>query len=110
MLKNIKYLHDKGILVGDLKPDNILVKNKNEVYFIDCGCYQIEDYACPVCHPEYTKRIFKKDEIKKCYEAIADEVKGMRDSYKMDMYFDEIVKKNKELSDFDIIAERVEQL
>lgn len=73
MLKNIKYLHDKGILVGDLKPDNILVKNKNEVYFIDCGCYQIEDYACPVCHPEYTKRIFKKDEIKKQLRTVEDE-------------------------------------
>jgi len=73
MLKNIKYLHDKGILVGDLKPDNILVKNKNEVFFIDCGCYQIDDYACPVCHPEYTKRVFKKDEIKKQLRLVEDE-------------------------------------
>lgn len=73
MLKQIKYLHEKSILVGDLKPDNILVRSPEEVYFIDCGCYQIEDYACPVCHPEYTKRIFKKDEIKKQLRTVDDE-------------------------------------
>ncbi len=72
-LKHIKYLHDKGILIGDLKPDNILVKSANEVYFIDCGCYQINDYACPVCHPEYTKRVFKKDELKKQLRTVEDE-------------------------------------
>ena len=73
LLKQIKYLHDKNILIGDLKPDNILVKSPEEVYFIDCGCYQIDDYACPVCHPEYTKRIFKKDEIKKQLRTVEDE-------------------------------------
>jgi len=72
-LKHIKYLHDKGILIGDLKPDNILVKSPSEVYFIDCGCYQINDYACPVCHPEYTKRVFKKDELKKQLRTFEDE-------------------------------------
>ncbi len=72
-LKRIKYLHDKGILIGDLKPDNILVKSPSEVYFIDCGCYQINDYACPVCHPEYTKRVFKKDELKKQLRTVEDE-------------------------------------
>ena len=72
-LVNVKYLHEKGILIGDLKPDNILVRSPSEVYFIDCGCYQIDDYACPVCHPEYTKRIFKKDEIKQQLRTIEDE-------------------------------------
>lgn len=72
-LKHIKYLHDKGILIGDLKPDNVLVKSPSEVYFIDCGCYQINDYACPVCHPEYTKRVFKKDELKKQLRTVEDE-------------------------------------
>lgn len=73
LLKNIKYLHDRNILIGDLKPDNILVKSPNEVYLIDCGCYQIEDYACPVCHPEYTKREFKKDQLKKELRTLSDE-------------------------------------
>ena len=73
LLKNISYLHEKDILIGDLKPDNILVKSPEDVYFIDCGCYQIEDYSCPVCHPEYTKRVFKKDEIKKQLRTLEDE-------------------------------------
>lgn len=72
-LKNVNYLHEKGILIGDLKPDNILVKSPEEVYFIDCGCYQISDYCCPVCHPEYTKRVFKNDEIKKQLRTEEDE-------------------------------------
>lgn len=41
--------------------------------------------------------MMKMEEIKKLYEAISDELKGMRDGYKMDKYFDEILKKNKEL-------------
>lgn len=73
LLKQIKYLHDKNILIGDLKPDNILVKSPEEVYLVDCGCYQIDDYACPVCHPEYTKRVFKKDDIKKELRTVEDE-------------------------------------
>lgn len=72
-LNNVKYLHEKGILIGDLKPDNILVKSPEEVYFIDCGCYQIDDYSCPVCHPEYTKREFKKDELKQQLRTEEDE-------------------------------------
>ena len=73
LLKNIKYLHDKNILIGDLKPDNILVKSPEQVYLIDCGCYQIEDYVCPVCHPEYTLREFKKDQLKKELRTLEDE-------------------------------------
>ena len=73
LMKNLKYLHDKNILVGDLKPDNILVKSPEEVYFIDCGCYQIGDYACPVCHPEYTKRVFKNNELKEQLRTLEDE-------------------------------------
>lgn len=71
--KNVQYLHEKGIIIGDLKPDNILVKSPTEVYFIDCGCYQVEDYACPVCHPKYTRRVFKKDELKKELRSFDDE-------------------------------------
>ena len=69
----MKYLVERGVLHRDLKPDNILVRSPEEVFFIDCGCYQIDDYACPVCHPEYTKRIFKKDEIKKQLRTVEDE-------------------------------------
>lgn len=72
-LKNVNYLHEKGVLIGDLKPDNILVKSPEEVYFIDCGCYQIDDYSCPVCHPEYTKREFKKGELLKQLRTEEDE-------------------------------------
>lgn len=73
LMKNLNYLHEKNILVGDLKPDNILVKSPEEVYFIDCGCYQIGDYACPVCHPEYTKRVFKNNELKEQLRTVEDE-------------------------------------
>ncbi len=73
LLLNIDYLHNKNILVGDLKLDNILVKSPVEVYLIDCGSYQIKDFSCDVCHPEYTKKVYTSEELKKKLRTIEDE-------------------------------------
>ncbi len=73
LLQNINYLHNKNIIIGDLKLDNILVKSKDEVYLVDCGCYQINDYPCDVCNNEYTKRLYTGDELKKTLRTFEDE-------------------------------------
>lgn len=72
-LKHMHYLHQKNIVVGDLKLDNILIRHPNEVFMIDCGSYQIEDYPCIVFHPEYTKNIYKEEELKKFLRFPEDE-------------------------------------
>ena len=72
-LKQVDYLHRKGILVGDMKPDNIMVKPPRSVYIIDSGSFQLEDYCCPVCHPTYTEKEYKGDELRKSLRTIEDE-------------------------------------
>ncbi len=73
LLLNIDYLHKRNIIVGDLKLDNILIKSPEEVYLVDCGSCQIGDFACNVCHPEYTKRVYTADELKQKLRTVEDE-------------------------------------
>jgi serine/threonine protein kinase len=48
ILQAIQYLHQKNILLGDLKDDNILIRNEEEIFIVDSGSFQIEDYASNV--------------------------------------------------------------
>ena len=48
ILEKIECLHRMGIVLGDINPDNILVKTPAEVYFVDCDSYQVAGYPCPV--------------------------------------------------------------
>ncbi len=48
ILEKIECLHRKGIVLGDINPDNILVKTPRDVYFVDCDSYQVAGYPCPV--------------------------------------------------------------
>ena len=72
-LKEVDYLHRKNILVGDMKPDNIMVKPPRDVYIIDSGSFQIEDYCCPVCHPTYTEKTYTGTELRQNLRTIEDE-------------------------------------
>ena len=69
----IEYLHDRDILVGDMKLDNILVKPNADVYLIDAGSFQVGDYACNVCHKEYTERIYTGDDLKHILRSVREE-------------------------------------
>jgi hypothetical protein len=72
-LRIIEYLHGRDILVGDMKLDNILVKPNADVYLIDAGSFQVEDYACNVCHKEYTERIYTGDDLKHILRSVKEE-------------------------------------
>ena len=72
-LADVAYLHAQDILVGDMKLDNILVKQSGEVYIIDAGSFQVEDYACNVCHKEYTERIYTGDQLKRILRSMREE-------------------------------------
>ena len=72
-LRTIEYLHGRDILVGDMKLDNILVKPNADVYLIDAGSFQVGDYACNVCHAEYTERIYTGDDLKHILRSVREE-------------------------------------
>ena len=54
VLHKIKYLNDRGILLGDINGQNILVVSPTEVYFVDCDSYQIGGYPCPAGTAHFT--------------------------------------------------------
>lgn len=62
ILRQIKYLHDRNILIGDINPQNILFRDPDSVYLIDTDSYQVEGFPCPVFTPEfYAPEIAGKD-------------------------------------------------
>ena len=72
-LRSVAYLHERDILVGDMKLDNILVKKNCDVHIIDAGSFQVADYACTVCHKEYTERIYTSDQLKTILRSVREE-------------------------------------
>lgn len=54
ILKKIKYLHQNDIIIGDINPFNILIKDDNTVFFVDVDSYQVENFPCPVGSIHFT--------------------------------------------------------
>ena len=74
ILEAIDYLHQKSILVGDLKDDNILLRNHEEIYIVDTGSFQVEDYASNVLTRGWVDtNLNKKFDAKKNLRKIEDE-------------------------------------
>jgi serine/threonine protein kinase len=74
LLKLIDYLHEKAILVGDLKFDNILLTNKSkELYIIDSGSFQLEDYSCGVFNAAYTHDNLKGKNLRQVLRTLEEE-------------------------------------
>lgn len=48
ILELVLLLHERNVLLGDISPRNILVKDEKTVFFVDTDSYQIEDFPCPV--------------------------------------------------------------
>lgn len=48
VLRAISHLHERNVLIGDINPDNILVRGDCTVSFVDTDSYQVEAYPCPV--------------------------------------------------------------
>lgn len=54
ILEKIEHLNDRGIILGDINGQNILVVSPTEVYFVDCDSYQIGNYPCPAGTVHFT--------------------------------------------------------
>ena len=58
LCKIIEYMHNKEIVHGDLKPNNILINNHNDLYLIDYGLSGLDKISTgtggtkPFCAPE----------------------------------------------------------
>jgi serine/threonine protein kinase len=52
--RKIRFLHDSGIILGDINPLNILVEDDETVFLVDTDSFQIEGFACPVGTPHFT--------------------------------------------------------
>lgn len=63
-MRNVNYLHQKNILIGDMKFDNILIKSPQEVYIIDAGSFQVDDYPCVVFNYEFSDREYTEKDLK----------------------------------------------
>jgi serine/threonine protein kinase len=74
ILQAIDYLHQKNILVGDLKDDNILIRSHEEIYIVDAGSFQVEDYASNVLTRGWVDtNLNKKFDAKKNLRKMEDE-------------------------------------
>jgi hypothetical protein len=74
ILQAIDYLHQKNILVGDLKDDNILLRNHEEIFIVDAGSFQVEDYASNVLTRGWVDtNLNKKFDAKKNLRKMEDE-------------------------------------
>ena len=52
LVEGLSYLHDKGVVHGDIKPDNILLSGDGEVKLSDFG-------SATVCHPPENDTVTK---------------------------------------------------
>lgn len=48
ILYKINYIHGKGLLIGDINENNIMVVSPTEVYMVDTDSYQVNDLPCQV--------------------------------------------------------------
>lgn len=53
-LRLIKKLHALNVLMGDINPNNFMVRSEKEVYVVDTDSFQIEGFPCPVGTPHFT--------------------------------------------------------
>lgn len=65
LCKVIKSIHDKNYVICDLKPQNILVDNRANVYIIDADSFQFGDYDCNTFTPSYDPPEILESNIRK---------------------------------------------
>lgn len=72
----VDILHKQNIYIGDFNDQNILFDNKNNIYFIDCDSWVIDNETCEVAMPQFLdpkidKNIFNNDTDNYAFAIIA---------------------------------------
>jgi serine/threonine protein kinase len=74
LLEMIKYLHNKGILIGDLKFDNVMYQpSTKQLYIIDSASFQVDDYSCGVFNADYTHDNLKGRNLREVLRTLEEE-------------------------------------
>lgn len=73
ILEKIRYLHNHGIIIGDINPDNIMVVSTKEVYFVDTDSYQVDGFPCPVGTVNFTAPEIQKKHFPDFLRTIGNE-------------------------------------
>lgn len=66
-------LHEKNIIIGDIKLDNLMFDTNDNVYIIDCDSFQIDGYPCPVGTKEFLHPSNRGKSMKEVVRSLADE-------------------------------------
>lgn len=53
ILDAVAFLHEKGVLIGDINGRNILVEDEKTVYLVDADSYQVGPHRCSVGIPHF---------------------------------------------------------
>lgn len=53
ILKAVQHLHAKGVLLGDVSAQNVMVQDEFNIFLVDCDSFQIGPFACGVGTPPY---------------------------------------------------------
>jgi hypothetical protein len=54
ILRSIDQLHRLNIFIGDINPQNILVKDERNIFLVDADSFQVEGFPCPVGTETFT--------------------------------------------------------
>lgn len=54
VLNAIERLHRLNIFIGDINPQNILVKDEHTIFIVDTDSFQVEGFPCPVGTETFT--------------------------------------------------------
>lgn len=74
ILKMVRQLHERNVIIGDINDCNILVKDYNEIYIIDCDSFQIDGYPCPVSQEAFIRKHLQNKDLSKILRTKEDDI------------------------------------
>ena len=73
VLDAVLYLHSLNVVIGDVNARNILVKDENTIFFVDCDSYQVEGMPCPVGTPPFLASRLAGEDLRSTLRSVEDE-------------------------------------
>jgi len=74
VLRAIEVLHGHNVLLGDINPRNVLMRDARHIFVVDCDSFQLEGYACPVGTPAFLPPHLHGVELRAQLRSLEDEL------------------------------------